>query len=96
MRWKLLITLPPLAALVGAGATLCVLYFVGTPLRGLVARPRLLSLVPLTFGLAAATYAGIFVYRHTARRRVLQAFVTVLLSIALVCAALYLASRIRG
>ena len=92
MRWKLMIAASLLAAVVGAGAALAVTRFaLGS--APLVPAPGWLTTVALLLPLAANTFAAIFVYRHTARRRTLQAAATVLLSITLTLAALIIASR---
>lgn len=92
MRWKLLLITPFVAALLGAGASLGLLYSRGVEPASLIAAPRLLALAALALPVGVMTYATIFVYRHTARRRVLQATATALLSIILTLAALYLGS----
>ncbi len=78
-----------LAALVGAGGSVALAHLLSVTTRDpgalLVAA---LGLIPL----AAVIYASYFVYRHTARRRKLQATATALLSIILTLAALFVAS----
>jgi purine-cytosine permease-like protein len=82
MRWKLLLIASLLATLVGAGATLgIVIGVLGTP--GQFTAPDLAVLGTLIVPVAAITFASIFVYRHTARRRKLQAMATALLAIIL-------------
>jgi cytochrome bd-type quinol oxidase subunit 2 len=90
MRWKLLLVTSSLAALAGAGASLGIAY-------GLTGGARLsiphddaaLSVFALPLGVIAAVSVGVivvasvFVYRHTARRRPLQAALTAALSAAL-------------
>lgn len=91
MRWKLLIITSLLAALVGAGGTLGL----ALGLIGSTQRPKAIDLyVVLTFLVPAASifFASFFVYRHTARRRKLQAFSTALLSIILTLAFLIASS----
>jgi hypothetical protein len=88
LRWKLLIVAAALAALVGAGAAtaaarLLAGYSVGAP------TPPVWSVgLALLPPVACVTYACIFVYRHTARRRVLQAALTALLASLLTLTAL--------
>ena len=83
MRWKLLIVTSSVAALVGAGASLGLAY----GLLGTVGRVRAphdaASLAVLALPLGVITAASIFVYRHTARLRPLQAALTATLSTAL-------------
>ncbi|HEY9285726.1 MAG TPA: hypothetical protein VIP46_19910 [Pyrinomonadaceae bacterium] len=84
MRWKLLVIASLLAALVGA----CV-FFVALPsLTSVPMRETLLDILtsplsPLLYAAPPAAAAAVFVYRHTPRRRKLQAAVTVLLSLCL-------------
>ena len=87
MRWKLVV----ITSLVAAIAGLCL--SLGLTLLALRAsvqvsfyRPFFIvaSLLPLL----AAVAAGVFVYRHTARRRKLQAFLTIALSMLLQLAVL--------
>ena len=88
MRWKLLIAASLLAATAGAGAVLAVTYFALGSSRGGAAPPAWLLAATVLVPLAAIAYAAVFVYRHTARRRTLQAAATALFSIALTLAAL--------
>ena len=94
MRWKLLIIASVLAALVGAGATLAVLRFAFGGERAVFADWAVAS--TLLLPLAATTYASIFVYRHTSRRRALQAAATALLSLMLTLAAFVAVSFFYG
>jgi ABC-type transport system involved in multi-copper enzyme maturation permease subunit len=82
VRWKLLIIASLAAAGAGAGGSAGLLYLLtGRPApTGQVGWAGLAALV---LPLAAVTYASIFVYRHTARRRKLQAAATALVSLAL-------------
>ena len=91
MRWKLLIVASLLAAVAGAGVCLAPAYFLLDPARA-PASPGWITAATLLVPLAATTYAAIFVYRHTARRRALQAIATVLLALILTLLALLLGS----
>lgn len=82
MRWKLLFIASLLAAVVGAGVPLLTAFLLFGPARG-VKIPGLFIPGSLLIPLAVITYAAIFVYRHTARRRSLQAILTALISIFL-------------
>jgi len=87
MRWKLLITAALAAALAGAGTTAALAHFTagaagGSGAAGVAAPAGLLA--PLAF----IAFASIFVYRHTARRRSIQAMATALLAAVLTLAAL--------
>lgn len=93
MRWKLLIITSLVAALLSAGGMHALVYWVDAYLMPLSEQPHLLTgLVIIT--LVVATLASIFVYRHTARRRKLQATLTALLSIILTVAALLVIAQI--
>jgi hypothetical protein len=96
MRLKLVIITSLLAAIAGAGASVAIV------LLGFSALPTLrppgpLLLATLLLPILAVLLASIFVYRHTARRRKLQAFLTALiatfLSICLFLAASILSAR---
>jgi hypothetical protein len=78
VRWKLLIAASLVAALVGAGAYLLFARFLPAASPG-VASPGAAWAV-LLLPLGAVITASVFVYRHTARRRSLQAVVTALLA----------------
>jgi len=91
MRWKLLIAATALATLVSAAASLGLArWLLGTAPRLSYTEPAALAvfIVPV----AAITYATIFVYRHTARLRPLQAALTALLSATLTLTALVVGS----
>ena len=91
MRWKLLLIATLLATIVGAGSTLGLVYSLTRPVESL-ARPSAFALVALLLPIAAITFASIFVYRHTARRRRLQATLTALLATFLTMTILLLSS----
>jgi hypothetical protein len=91
LRWKLLIIASILAALIGAGTFFAVAYIILDPARNLRV-PIWLTAATLIVPLAATVYACIFVYRHTARRRTLQAILTALLALLLTLTALFLDS----
>ena len=79
MRWKLLIIASTLATLVSAGASLGLAYgLLGSPER--MRTPDAAALAVLALPVAAIAAASVFVYRHTARRRALQAALTAMLS----------------
>ena len=85
MRWKLLVIASLAAVLAGAGGGTGLLYLLtgeATPTD----RAGWLGLAALLLPLAAITYATVFVYRRTARRRKLQAAATALVSLALTLA----------
>ena len=76
MRWKLLLIAALVATLVGAGATLGIVIGVLNS-SGRFTAPDIGTLI---IPVASITFASIFVYRHTARRRKLQAMATALLA----------------
>jgi hypothetical protein len=89
LRWKLLIITSLVAALLSAGGCLALIYWSRGVASPSDAPPSMVAgvvIVPLVI----FTLAGIFVYRHTARRRKLQAAATVLLSIILTFAAFFI------
>ena len=94
MRWKLLIAASLLAAAAGSGACYAAARFLLPP-RGPDASGWAAAL-PLLAPLGAITYAAVFVYRHTARRRALQAAATALLASLLALTALTLGSILSG
>ena len=90
MRWKLLIAASLAAALVGAGACLLLARFlVGAGPEAAATGAAWAALLP---PLGAVAAASVFVYRHTARRRTLQALATALLASILTLTALAAAS----
>jgi hypothetical protein len=95
LRWKLLIFASLLAAVAGAGSCLAVARLLLDPVRHSPA-PVWMVAATVVIPLAATVYASIFVYRHTARRRSLQAAATALLAFLLTLAALFLSSFLLG
>lgn len=90
VRWKLTLIASLVAALVGAGASILLIHLFGAAAHGRVrGLPLLLALLA---PLLATALAGFSVYRRTARRRKLQAFAAVLLSLLLTLTALLLTS----
>jgi hypothetical protein len=83
MRLKLLVAVSLLASVLGAGTCIAILAFVFSSSPQLSPPPSLLAAA--TFLLPAATiiFGSVFVYRHTARRRKLQAILTALLATVL-------------
>jgi predicted anti-sigma-YlaC factor YlaD len=82
MRLKLVFIAALIAALAGAGSTIAIILSVFSSLKPITA-PGLL--VVSTYLLPALTtlLASIFVYRHTARRRKLQAMLTAIIALLL-------------
>ena len=94
MRLKLLIVVSLLATAVGAGSCFAVAYFILAPARSAPAPSW--AAATLIVPLAATALAAVFVYRHTSRRRVLQAAATALLTLLLTLTALLLCSALTG
>ena len=95
MRLKLVLAASLLAAIVGAGS--CIALVLGVFSVKALSNPGLLVSATLLLPIVTIVFASIFVYRHTARRRKLQAFLTaiiaILLTIALFLSASILSSR---
>ncbi len=82
MRWKLLVLVSFVAALLALGLWSAITIAVFGSARALARNDWLLLLTAIV-PLAIAAYSGVFVYRHTARRRKTQAALTVILSLLL-------------
>ncbi len=93
MRWKLLIITSLVAALLSAGGIRALAYWMDAFMKPLSEQPYMLAGL-IVIPLVVTTLAGIFVYRHTARRRKVQATLTAFLSIILTVAALLIIARI--
>ncbi|HEX8458915.1 MAG TPA: hypothetical protein VF656_16595 [Pyrinomonadaceae bacterium] len=93
MRWKLLIITSLVAALLSAAAMYVFTFLLAAYLT---AFDGIFPLYPglLIISLGITTLACIFVYRHTARRRKLQAVLTALISLVLTIVAVYVIARI--
>jgi hypothetical protein len=82
MRWKLVVLSSITATVCGVGLwSLLIIVFFGTARR--FAYNDLIVFASMLIPIGMAVFAGIFVYRHTARRRKLQAILTALFSIVL-------------
>lgn len=82
MRWKLLVLASFAAAILGIGLwSLFAIIVFGTARE--LARHDWILLLSALIPLALIAYAGIFVYRHTARRRKTQVVITIALSLLL-------------
>ena len=90
MRLKLVIIASVLAAVVGAGASIALV--LGVLAVRSFSSPGLLATSTLLLPIATTVIASIFVYRHTARRRKLQAVLTALLATLLTVSMFMLAS----
>jgi integral membrane sensor domain MASE1 len=94
MRLKLVLAASVLAAIVGAGA--CTALVLGVFSVKALSSPSLLVSSTLLLPIAATAFASIFVYRHTARRRKLQAVLTALIAILLTLAFFIAATILTG
>ena len=92
MRLKLVFAASLLAAVAGSGS--CIALVLGVFSRQALSNPGLLVLSTFLLPLAAVIFASIFVYRHTARRRRTQAFLTLVLATLLTVALLIVASLV--
>lgn len=82
MRLKLVLISSLIAAIVGAGSAIAIILAVFSSLKPVTA-PGLFVVAIYLLPTAAAVIASIFVYRHTARRRKLQAALTAVLTVLL-------------
>jgi hypothetical protein len=82
MRWKLVVIASLVAALLACGLWAGLVIAIFGSARAL-ARNDWLLFSTMILPLAIAAYSGIFVYRHTARRRKTQATLTVVLALLL-------------
>jgi FlaA1/EpsC-like NDP-sugar epimerase len=89
MRWKLLLIASLLATLSGVGSILGIAYWLSVSINQFRSS-NIFIFASLLVPLITVAYASIFVYRHTARRRRLQAFLTVLITAVLTFAAITL------
>ena len=94
MRLKLVLAASVLAAVVGAG--ICIALVLGVFSVKTLSNPGLLVTSTLLLPIAAIAFASIFVYRHTARRRKLQAFLTAMIAILLTLAFFIVAAIVTG
>jgi len=93
MRWKLLVLVSFAAAVIACGLWSALAIGVyGT--ASTFARNDWLLLFSAILPLAIAVYAGVFVYRHTARRRKTQAAFAVILSLLLTVGTYLAVSRV--
>lgn len=82
MRLKLVIISSLVAAIVGAGSAIAIILSVFLSLKP-IASPGLLVLSTYLLPMLMIVLSAMFVYRHTARRRKLQATLTAILSLLL-------------
>jgi predicted anti-sigma-YlaC factor YlaD len=95
MRLKLVFISSLVAAIVGAGSVVAIVLSVSSSLKPLTA-PGLLVVLTYLLPLAATAVASIFVYRHSARRRKLQAALTAIITLLLTILLFVIASIITA
>ncbi len=91
MRPKLVVGVSLVAALLGAGSCIGIVLGVLSAVNP-VAKPGLIVSATLLLPIATIVFAAIFVYRHTAKRRKLQAFLTAVLATLITLGLLLLAT----
>jgi uncharacterized membrane protein len=94
MRLKLVFLASALAAIVGAGS--CVALVLGVFAVKSLSSPGLLVASTLLLPIATIIFAAVFVYRHTARRRKLQAVLTTIIATLLTLCLFILASIVTA
>jgi hypothetical protein len=93
MRWKLLVLVSLVAALLALGLWSAVVIAVFGSAR-ILPQNYWLLVCSLVIPLGITSYAGVFVYRHTAKRRKLQALIAIVMVVVLTAASYLIASRI--
>jgi hypothetical protein len=91
MRLKLVLISSLIAAIVGAGSVITIILLAFSSLKPITA-PGLLVASTYLLPALATLLASIFVYRHTARRRKLQAVLTAIIALLLTIAVFVAAS----
>jgi hypothetical protein len=95
MRLKLVFISSLVAAAVGAGSSIAIILSVFSSLKP-IRTPGLLVLAIFLLPAGATLLAAIFIYRHTARRRKLQAALTVIISLILTIAFFLIGSTVTS
>lgn len=95
MRLKLVLITSAIAAIVGAGSSIALVLALFSSLNSLLT-PGLLIASTFLLPVAAIIFAAIFVYRHTAKRRKVQAVLTATLATLLTLAIFILASIVNA
>jgi uncharacterized membrane protein len=94
MRWKLLVSVSFVAALLALGLWSAITIAVFGSARVLAQNDWLL-LGSLVIPLGVTTFAGVFVYRHTAKRRKTQVLIATVL-VLILTGALYLIASVHS
>ena len=95
MRLKLVLISSLTAAIVGAGSAVAIILFTFSSLRPL-STPGLLVVSTYLLPILATLLASMFVYRHTAKRRKLQAALTAIIASLLTISIFVLASIVTA
>jgi hypothetical protein len=95
MRLKLVLISSLVAAIVGAGSVIAIILAVFSSLKPITA-PGLFVVASYLLPTTATLLASMFVYRHTARRRRLQAGLTALIALLLTILFLLVASIVTA
>ena len=93
MRWKLILLTSLAAAIISLGLWSAFAIGIFGSARAM-ARSDVVLLCSLIIPLAVVAYGSIFVYRHTASQRKLQAAITILLALVLTAASYLVASTL--
>jgi hypothetical protein len=95
MRLKLVLIASLIAAVGGAGSAIAIVLFVFSSLESITS-PGMLVVASYLLPVLFTLLASIFVYRHTARRRKLQAALTAIISLVLTLAIFVVASMLTS
>ena len=95
MRLKLVLISSLVAAVAGAGSAIAIIVSVFSSLHA-IATPGMLVVSTYLLPILTTLLASIFVYRHTARRRKLQAILTATISSILTIAFFVIASIVMA
>jgi len=95
MRLKLVLISALIAAVAGAGSAIAIILSVFSSLKP-TSTPGLLVVSTYLLPMLATLLASIFVYRHTARRRRLQAVLTAIIALVLTILLFVLASIVTA
>jgi hypothetical protein len=95
MRLKLVLISSLTAAILGAGSAIAIIVSVFSSLKP-ITTPGLLAVSTYLLPMLATLLASIFVYRHTARRRRLQAILTAIIALLLTILLFVIASIVTA
>ena len=95
MRLKLVLISALIAAFAGAGSAVAIIVSVSSSIHP-ITTPGLLMVATYLLPIATTLLASIFVYRHTARRRKLQAILTAMIASLLTILLFVIASIIMA